>query len=84
MGDTTEAFDQAFLARAQRRRESAWIRVVPRGEADEDDPDDAASSSSQRLALVDALSLLMIAEQGPNGTQPRLQRSVARVLKRRG
>lgn len=74
--------DSDFRARAQRRRDSAWARLVPRDEADSDDPDELASNASERLALVDELTFLVI--QGtPNGTQPRLQRSVARVLKRR-
>ena len=74
--------DAEFLARAQRRRDSAWTRLIQREEADRDDPDEAVSTASERLALVDTLTLLSLRETN-HGTEPRLQRSVARLLKRR-
>jgi hypothetical protein len=67
------------------RRAGAWVRVVNRSDmrADEpDDPDEAVSSASERLALVDTLMLIAVRNGASDGTEPRLQRSVSRVLKR--
>jgi len=83
MGSTEVPIDDAFLVRAQQRRESAWSRVVARSRGDEDDPDDVASTAAERVALVDTLMLLLLRNETPDGIEPRLQRSVARVLKRR-
>jgi hypothetical protein len=79
-------FDEEFQARAERRRAAAWARIVNRSaaSADEpDDPDEAASSASERVALVDTLMLISVRNGASDGTEPRLQRSVSRVVKRR-
>jgi hypothetical protein len=83
MADRLDGFDEAFLARARHRRLTAWARVVPLAEADCDDPDDLALTLAERVALVDTLTNLALRDTVTDGTQPRLQRSVARVLKRR-
>ena len=82
MSASDEAFDRDFHERAEERKRSAWARVVPLAEADNDDPDDDAATPSDRLALVDTLMILTLRETIPDGTVPRLQRSVVRVFKR--
>jgi hypothetical protein len=79
-------FDEEFEARAERRRAVAWTRVMKRSNivADEpDDPDETRSTASDRVALVDTLMLIAARNGVMDGTEPRLQRSVARVIKRR-
>jgi hypothetical protein len=72
--------DGGFQIRAKQRRERAWVRFVPRHNADDDDPDDPLSTPADRVALVDTLTLLSLRLAEPNGTEPRLQRSAARLL----
>jgi len=82
-------FDEEFRARAERRRAAAWGRVVHRSqtrtdEPDEpDEPDEAASSASERVALVDTLMFIALRNGAKDGAEPRLQRSVASVIKRK-
>ena len=76
-------FDEDFKARAERRRATAWTRVVRLHEADEDDRDDIASTASERVALVDTLMSIARWDVNSGATERRLQRSVARVIKRR-
>jgi len=82
-GDAT--FDEEFQARAERRRVTAWTRVVNRSatEDEPDDPDETASTASERVALVDTLMLISARSGASDGIEPRLQRSIARVIKRR-
>jgi hypothetical protein len=79
-------FDEEFQARAERRRVAAWARVVNRSATSEDEPDDpdeAAATASERVALVDTLMLVSLRNGASDGIEPRLQRSVSRVVKRR-
>jgi hypothetical protein len=78
--------DEEFQARAERRRVAAWARVVNRSvtsEDEPDDPDEAAVTASERVALVDTLMLVSLRNGASDGIEPRLQRSVSRVVKRR-
>lgn len=75
--------DDGFNERAARRRATAWARIVSKDAAGEDDPDDVKASASERVALVDTLSLMALRNGLPDGIEPRLQRSAARVFRRR-
>jgi len=68
--------------RAERRRATAWTRVL-RGTAEVDDLDEAASTASERFALVDHL-LAMTLEEVRDPAQRRLQRSLTRIRALRG
>jgi ABC-type uncharacterized transport system YnjBCD ATPase subunit len=78
-----DGLDDEFKARAERRRVTAWTRVVRLAEADDDDPDDVASTASERVALVDTLMSTARWDATNGATEQRLQRSVAHVIKRR-
>jgi len=74
---------KAARERAEQRRTIAWTRVLRGKTQDADDPDEAASTASERFALVDHL-LAMTLEEVPDPAQRRLQRSFTRIRSLRG
>ena len=74
---------KSAVERAERRRENAWTRLLRSNNDMSDDPDESASTASERFALVDHLLAMTLAEVS-DPAQRRLQRSLTRIRSLRG